>query len=325
MNLKPRIVIGYSRPDNPAWESNITPHADQIYGVVLNFGDGPGTALDPVCLTLCRRLRSLGIKIFGYIYTGTNLALRARGHPNVYGSRPLEELQRELDNWDEWYGIPLTTMGPPLLDGFFVDETANELSKFEYYLKLSHAITPSQGIFWNFGRPPLPGLVALRGSMCISERTQADVLAETYPAYVRQGVPESWLVIAHNVSRGPAGIARLVEKIKAAGVGFYCLSAATGAEPEFGVETEIFLGDTGAPPQASPVQPPPVSTENWSALEIQKGLRAIGASSDATAADLVPLINAMVAENKNLKRGIAGLTNAQIVSDVARRLGVFGV
>lgn len=322
MHLKPRIVIGYSRPDNPAWESNIIPHANEIYAVVLNPGDGPGAAMDPAYGALCNQLRSVGVKIFGYLYTGTNLALRARGHPTVYGSRPLSELQADMDKWNLWYGLPLVFSEPLLLDGFFVDETANELSKFEYYLELSNRIKPSQGIFWNFGRPPLPGLVALRGSMCISERSQANVLAETYPAYVRQGVPESWLVIAHNVSRGPAGIARLVEKIKASGVGFYCLSAATGDEPEFGVETEIFLeADTDATPAPlPPVKPPSTSTENWSSQEIQKGLRAIGASTDATAADLVPLINAMVAENKNLKLGIAGLTNAQIVAEVGRRL-----
>lgn len=309
--MKPRIVIGYSRPDNPAWEINIIPHANEIHAVVINPGNGPGAEGDPNYSALCKRLRSVGIKVFGYLYSGTNLDLRAQGHPNVYGSRPQAELQREIDQWSQWYGDPMMPGG--LLEGFFVDETANELSKFEYYKELSNRIQPSQGIFWNFGRPPLLGLIALRGSMCISERAQGDILLETYPAYVREISSQKWLVIASNVKVEDAP--RVAAKIKSSNVLFYCLSTAKGEEPDYGVETEIFLGPAIAPTPA-PEDP------NWSSLELQQGLRAIGASPDATSKDLVPLITAMKLENTNLKAGVKGFTNAQIIADVARRLAL---
>lgn len=298
--MKPRIVIGASRPDNPAWESNIIPHAREIYAAVLYGPDsGRWTVFDPAYVALCNRLRSVGIKPFAYVFS-------------KYGARRQSEIQADLDKWNLWYGIPLEANGPNVIEGFFIDETANELSKYEYYKELSTRILPSQGIFWNFGRPPLPGLIALRGSMCISERSQEDVLAETYPDYITQFAAEKWLVIASNVTVSDAP--RVASKIKGSNVRFYCLSGAKGEDPDYGVETEIFIGPSAPTPAPE--------DQNWASLTIQQGLRAIGASPDATAKDLVPLITAMKLENVNLKAGVKGFTNAQIIADVARRLAL---
>lgn len=298
MNFKPRVVIGYSRPDNSAWEGNIIPHANQIHAAVLVGPDsGRWHMFDPDYVALIKRLRSAGIKAFAYVFS-------------KYGTRPMSALTLDIDRWNQWFGSPL-------MDGFFVDECSTSESQFPYYDELCAHFAASQGVFLNFGRVPDVKFLELRASLCISERSQADVLSETFPTWVAHQTPERLLVIAYNVI--PVDAPKVVAKIKAANVGFYCLSMAgrDGKHPQYGVETEFFLKDASLPT----VPPPAPEDPNWASLTLLQGLRAIGASPDSTAKDLVPLITAMKLENANLKLGVKGLTNAQIVADLVRRLG----
>lgn len=306
VNIKRRVIIGASEPHNPAWQTNIFPHASEIHSVVLygpNSGQWNDTTQAGAYNVLIGQLHALGILAFAYVSTD-------------YGLRSLVEVKSDIEKWRQLFPI----------DGYFLDECATAAAKFGVYQTIRSYIPAQLGSFFNFGRVPDKEYAELRASLCISERATADVLAETYPMWMLSYAPDFFLVIAYGANQ--ADVAPLTKKITDSLVRFYCISAAgqDDTEPDYGVETELFMGPANPVlvptpvPTLPPAQPPSASTENWSSMEIQKGLRAIGASSDATAKDLVPLINAMVAENVRLKRGISGLTNAQIVAEVGRRL-----
>lgn len=311
MNPKRRVIIGASEPSNPAWQTNIFPHAAEIHSVVL-YGPNSGQWNDLTQVGaytgLISELHAYGILAFAYVSSS-------------YGNRSLGEIKTDIDKWRTLFPI----------DGYFIDEAHTSDAKFEFYLTVRGYIPTDLGLFLNFGRFPDKKFTEMRVSFCISERATADVLSESYPPWVFAQSPDRFLVIAYGAKQ--ADVAPLTKKITDRNVRFYCISAAgqDGADPDYGVETELFAdavaiggGIIGTHPPSPPpvVQPPSISIENWSSQEIQKGLRAIGASSDATAADLVPLINTMVAENKNLKAGIRGLTNAQVGAEVVRRLAL---
>lgn len=306
MENKELIIVGYgSYATDPAWQVVID-HAPQIYAVIGNPDSGPGAVVNLEWLALFKRLKAAGIKVIGYV-------------PTTYGARALSQVRADLVKWRDWYEP----------NGTFFDECAMEKEKLEYYrAAVGHARALGQQaiVVGNFGTVPDVSLFDLMDISCVAETDQETYVTKPFPAWVFQK-PKGRI---YNIIYAVTNSAKVRGQIAQNNAGFWAMVTTVkkpGADgPEFDIKDIIWptigSGIIGAtpPPPAPAVQPPSNSTENWSSQEIIKGLRAIGASSDATAADLVPLINTMVAENKNLKRGIVGLTNAQIVAEVARRL-----
>jgi hypothetical protein len=98
------------------WEALIASPPRNVTAIA-NLGNGPGNLPDANAQALLARARARGIRVVGYVYTR-------------YSSRPLREVERDVDRWERWYPI----------DGIFVDNVTSNGSTFAYYRKLSEHI-----------------------------------------------------------------------------------------------------------------------------------------------------------------------------------------
>lgn len=314
MSLKPRICIGYSSPSDPAW-ANIIAHAYEIHAVIVTgAASGPGLAFDPELKGLCTRLRNAGIKPFAYCYSGQNIALRKQGSIVVYGSRPQVELVADLDNYNRWYGVPLELGGPSLMEGVFVDEANSSATTLEYYRELVGRMPFSQAVILNFGVPPDQRFTELRAAMCIAETSVEKYLNLVFPPWVFNFPAERFYHIIYGMK--PVNIPAVIGKNQNANAGFYCWSSAgqDGTEPDFGVETELFL----------PAAAPPTEDPNWASLTNQKALATVEAPSSATAKDLISILEQRMTELRQLRAQsttrLSAALDSQIIEELRRRL-----
>jgi len=86
--------------------------------IIANPSNGPGAEVDPNYSRWIRRVSSGGGLVFGYVHTG-------------WASRPLIEVERDVDTWLELY---------PEVRGFFVDEVSNRAEDVSYYESLAQYI-----------------------------------------------------------------------------------------------------------------------------------------------------------------------------------------
>jgi len=83
--------------------------------VIANPSNGPGAEVDPDYSRWIRGVSSGGGLVLGYVYTG-------------WASRPLTEVERDVDTWLELY---------PEVRGFFVDEVSDRAEDVSYYMTLA--------------------------------------------------------------------------------------------------------------------------------------------------------------------------------------------
>lgn len=300
MSNKELICVGYgSYATDPAWQVVIY-HAPEIYAVIGNPGSGVGKALDTDWLAVFTKLKAAGVKILGYISTR-------------YGARPIAEVRREVIQWRDWYNP----------DGIFLDETAQSagggaLEHYRGVIAVCRSQIPKAIVVCNFGTVPDKALFDLADISCIAETDQETYIVKPFPSWVFQ-VPSKRI---YNIIYAVNDPAKVRNRIAQNNAGFWTMVTTVkkpGADgPEFDIKDIIWPTDAAPAPTPTPTPEDP----NWASLTIQQGLRALGASPDATAKDLVPLITAMKLENTNLKAGVKGFTNAQIIADVARRLAL---
>ncbi len=135
--------------------------------VVVNPSSGPGTQPDPAFRDAVGTARRSGSRVLGYVPTG-------------YGTRPVAEVERDVDRYRSWYGV----------DGIFLDETAANGTSLAYYRELSRHVRSVRGhlVVMNPGMVPVRDLFALADVIVTFEgpvSAYAAALRDT-PAWVQE-------------------------------------------------------------------------------------------------------------------------------------------
>lgn len=170
------LVPAYFYPvTNSPW-TRLSTAAAAHPGRIAAIGDpfnGPGLAFDPTYAAAFADFRAHGGALLGYVYTS-------------YGARPLVQVLADMDQWLAWYP----------LDGFFVDEMANQPGQFETYYRaiFQHARTlvPHAEVVGNPGTSTSPSYLQSQNQLvstavCIYEggsgfaTWQSDAWVKTYP------------------------------------------------------------------------------------------------------------------------------------------------
>jgi hypothetical protein len=144
--------------------------------VILNPYNGPGDEQNPLYTNYIGELIDKGKIPIGYIYT-------------KWGSRPLEEVEADIDKWLDFY---------PDIKGFFIDETATGSDKLDYYKTLVDYIK-SKGDYYivlNPGTQPLDnGYFDIADTVVVYEGTY-----DNKPQGVCQVNPSKSAVIVYNAT-----------------------------------------------------------------------------------------------------------------------------
>lgn len=223
------IVVGYSYPSDPAWES-VFAHAADVFAVILNPASGVGSTLDPVYKALATRLRSVGIATLGYVSTR-------------YGQRPLSEVKAEIERWFAWYDV----------SGIFADEQQSSADGLPYYRRIKGAV--ANGILvTNPGTVPDKAYLDLDAILCIVETDQQAYLAKTFPDWVKTAQSHRFYHIIYGVS----DVEKVVAKVNANNAEFFYVASVKGPDPQFSVGTSLWpnLGFSSVPPAPEPAEQP---------------------------------------------------------------------
>lgn len=212
MPIRRQLIVGYSYPTDPAWQL-VYDNADDIFAVIVNPNSGVGAEFDPNYETLCRRLTGLGIKIVGYVSTR-------------YGSRPIDEVRKEMSTWTTWYKV----------DGYFLDESATDETSLTYYRRL-RSVAGIGLVIQNPGTVPSKAYLDTADIICIAETDQASYVAKTFPPWVHGTDAERFYHIVYDVT-DPALV---LGQITANNGGYVYLASVPGPDPQFSVDTTVFI------------------------------------------------------------------------------------
>jgi len=81
--------------------------------VIVNPNNGPGNTTDANYLDAINKLKAKGFYVVGYVYTNR-------------GNRNLEDVKNDINKW-------LLLYGTDKIDGFFIDESSNDIQRYSYY------------------------------------------------------------------------------------------------------------------------------------------------------------------------------------------------
>ncbi|MET9291829.1 spherulation-specific family 4 protein [Streptomyces sp. NPDC003077] len=207
---RPRLLVPlYEHPaDRPdAWRRLIEA-APQLYGVVLNPANGPGTAPDPAFAEVAGRLREAGVRLLGYTDTD-------------YGRRPHADVVRDLLRHRDWYAA----------DGTFLDQAAPGPELLPHYGRLTVAARAAGAttVVLNHGLHPHPGYLEVADLLVTFEDTWAAYEAAEIPAWTARHPPERFCHLIHGVPDGRAQAAADLARRRGAAV--HCAVRGTGPHP----------------------------------------------------------------------------------------------
>ena len=144
------IIPLYTYPGS-AWASVIqakTAHPHVPIIAVINPDNGPGASLDQNYASGIQALRSAGITVLGYVYTG-------------YAARPAASVIADIDSYKGWYNV----------SGIFLDQMSNAVGHEGYYSSLN-TYAKSLGFALTVGNPganTIPSYVGTVDMMIIYE------------------------------------------------------------------------------------------------------------------------------------------------------------
>jgi hypothetical protein len=204
------LVPMYVHPsvDPAAWRALVA-SAPELYGVVLNVDDGPGTAADPAFVAAARALRTAGVRVLGYADTD-------------YGRRPVRDVVRDFECHRDWYGA----------NGYFLDQVSPDPSGLRHYRRLARAARARGGrtVVLNPGVHPAPGYAALADLLITFEGNwDAYRAAPAAPAWTAGHSPSRFGHLVHGVPAGLCGLAARTAELRRAAV--HCAVPGHGPNP----------------------------------------------------------------------------------------------
>ena len=160
-----RMLIPLYSDPSTQWTSVINANTYKNIDVIINPFNGPGTSLQSSYINGIAQLRSAGVGVFGYIYTG-------------YATRPLATVKAEVDVWKNWYGV----------EGIFFDEADNTAIGISYYSDLqTYVTTKGMTSILNPGTNTMEAYMSVANTNVIYENDPSSALsvpawAVNYPA-----------------------------------------------------------------------------------------------------------------------------------------------
>lgn len=160
-----RIAIPAYVYPGAAW-APVVQGAPTVGRVVINPATGPGTTANPDYVAQVQRSQAAGQAVLGYVHTS-------------YGSRPIADVETEIDQYYAWYGV----------DGIFLDEASTDCTlATSYYSSLYNYIKAKGG----------PAVVALNPGTATNEcyLAVADVVVTfegDYSSYLSSYSQPAWV------------------------------------------------------------------------------------------------------------------------------------
>jgi hypothetical protein len=120
-------------PGGSPWDQLVAAARQVPIMAIMNPDNGPGRHRDASYVAAVGQLRAAGGKVLGYVHTSN-------------GSRPLDQVQAEIQHYRRWYHV----------DGIFVDEMSSDGAKshLRYYRQLDryvHRVLPGSTVVGNPG------------------------------------------------------------------------------------------------------------------------------------------------------------------------------
>jgi hypothetical protein len=148
---------------------------------ILNPDSGPGKAADPNYIKATSNLRAAGGNVVAYVSTS-------------YGARSLADVQADIAKYVHFYKV----------DGFFIDEMANDLSHVAYYGSIYSYIKALDPRFRVFGNPGTRTLeeylkTPTADSLVTLEGTEASYADAKLPSYTGRYRASRFANIVHGV------------------------------------------------------------------------------------------------------------------------------
>ncbi|MBT2489511.1 hypothetical protein J7E96_13490 [Streptomyces sp. ISL-96] len=204
------LVPMYAHPavDPGAWAA-LARSAPQLYGVVLNVADGPGTRPDPAFTAAARTLRAAGVRVLGYVDAD-------------YGRRTFRVVRRDLRRHREWYAV----------DGFLFDQAPADAAGIRHCRRLARAARALGGrtVVLNPGVHPAAGYASFADLLITFEGDwTAYCAAPAPPAWTAAHPPERFCHLVYGVPPGLLGLAGRTAGLRRAGV--HCAVPGHGPNP----------------------------------------------------------------------------------------------
>jgi len=221
------------------WEPVMSTGYSSSIDVILNPKNGAGSAMDNNYKVGISRLRSAGMGVYGYIYTG-------------YGTRDMAIVKSEVDKWLNWYA-PIT--------GIFVDEAEYRSNQpdIPYYAELYNYIS-AKGlkVVNNPGTMTTEGYINTADTTCIFESAAPNSFS--MPLWTWNYPSSKFCFLAYGAS--VEQMRTLVDTARRNNIGYvYITNVSVGdywaSLPSYLVEEASLLGDS---PTVTPTKTPVIST-----------------------------------------------------------------
>ncbi|MGA4838992.1 spherulation-specific family 4 protein [Streptomyces sp. G45] len=208
--MRSLLVPLYVHPavDPAAWRALVAAAPD-LYGVVLNAADGPGTAPDPAFTAVAGALRAAGVPLLGYVDT-------------AYGRRAAHEVAADLDRHRDWYRV----------DGCFLDRVASGRRELRHCRRLVRCARGrgAAPVVLNPGTHPAPGYARAADLLVTFEGHWATYLRSfSAPAWTARHSPDQFCHLVYGVP--PALTALAARTAARRGAGVHCAVPGAGPNP----------------------------------------------------------------------------------------------
>lgn len=157
-----QLVPAYFAPGAAnGWDALLAATPPDVATVIMNPANGPGPAKDPAYAKIVAAARARELAVVGYV-------------PTRFGTRPVAEVEADVERYREWYGI----------DGIFMDEASAEAADLPYYREL--AALAGGTVILNPGRVPDAGYVEVADIVVTFEGTRAAYAGASFPAWTTE-------------------------------------------------------------------------------------------------------------------------------------------
>ncbi|QIB42977.1 spherulation-specific family 4 protein [Streptomyces aureoverticillatus] len=208
--MRSLLVPLYVHPamDPAAWDALVAVAPD-LYGVVLNAADGPGTAPDPAFAEAAHALRTAGVRVLGYVDT-------------AYGQRSRQAVDADLDRHFDWYQV----------DGCFFDRISPGRRDLRHCRRLVRSARDrgADPVVLNPGVHPAPGYARAADLLVTFEGHWTTYLRSfTAPPWTARHSPEHFCHLVYGVPPALAPLA--VRTAVRRGAGVHCAVPGAGPNP----------------------------------------------------------------------------------------------
>ena len=164
--------------------------------LIANPSSGPGAAADPAYVRVVASSREAGVEVLGYVSTR-------------WGSRPLDDVHREIAAYREWYGIT----------SIFFDEASSSGRELPYYRALATSVRSSGGrVALNPGTVPDERYAALADLLVVFEGPYSAYRSWSPPVWQERYPRQRFWHLVYATPRGSLPAALRAAERRSAGV-----------------------------------------------------------------------------------------------------------